>query len=77
VTDEADELARLAATLPMPEGVSVVFDDGTVLPLEIAYRGVDHLGMHLWVATVQLDRLPARLIVEHMPAHTAVAIERG
>jgi len=75
VSDELDGLRAVSLGLPAPEDVRVVFDDGTVLPVEVRYRGVDENGMHLWIATVTLRSMPVGVRIAHLPAHTAVAIE--
>ena len=62
---------------PAPRNVSVTYDDGTVQPLELAYRGVDDSGIHCWRATVVLDRAPQAVSIETMPERTQIVVDVG
>lgn len=54
--------------LRRPEGVRIRHPDGRVTLVELAYRGVDPEGLHVWVGMtpvrrgdeVELDELPSR-----------------
>lgn len=56
----------------MPQGVSIEFRNGDVMPCEIFYVGKIG-GFHTWEITAQLDVMEIkRLIVDVMPAKTAI-----
>lgn len=76
MSDEWDELTAVELALPAPQGVRIVFGNGTKLPVEVRYSG-DEDGRRVWVATVsvRLRTMVVGIEIEHLPAMTAVAVE--
>jgi hypothetical protein len=59
-----------------PEDVRAVLANGTVIPLEMAYLGVDDDGQHLW-RNVNLipTHVGTRITVEALPGRTTLWID--
>lgn len=55
-----------------PRGARVIYHDGSEDPLELAYRGRDERGLHVWAATTQLREMPQALRCEFLPERTVI-----
>ena len=61
-----------------PRNVRLVDGAGGQHPVELAYQGLDHRGMHVWVATAITPLVSvAGLEVEIMPPRTTVRMSVG
>ena len=58
-----------------PTNVRVILHDESQYPVEVAYRGVDEEGQHVWVATITWHGLPKGIAADKIPPHTAISIE--
>lgn len=56
-----------------PTNVRAVLADGRVIPLDCVYEGRRD-GQHLWVAVWVLPEAPQRLLVDELPARSAVRV---
>lgn len=58
-----------------PTNVRIIDHDDVQHPVEVAYRGVDEDGQHIWVATTHWVGLPKGIAADKLPAHTAITVE--
>lgn len=60
---------------PRPEGVRIVRQDGSVIPCELAWGGVDSEGLAIWhIATPFNARQGDTLQVDVMPGRTGITM---
>ena len=59
-----------------PENVRIQLADGTVLPVELIYTGLDERGLHEWVAvsSFPVDDVGARVLADKVPPRTSITI---
>lgn len=61
-----------------PEDVRLVRRDGTEIPLECRYDGLDAAGQHRWIAVTPLGfeiESGMRVTMRMLPAKTSVAVD--
>jgi hypothetical protein len=58
-----------------PTNVRVVKSDGTVIPCELAYQGINDQGCHEWSIATEVNlREGDKLLVEMLPGHTSITM---
>lgn len=57
-----------------PRNVRIVLLDGQEVAVELAYRGRDARGDHLWVSTGTFPHPLAGIHADMIPAHTAIIV---
>lgn len=66
---------------PLPEpprNVRVIKADGTVIPVECAYRGRDEDGLHLWVSVSAIQFFPwagDSIACDMLPGRSSITIQ--
>lgn len=61
---------------PPPRNVRAVLADGTEVPIECAYVGIDpDTGVHLWESVRQIPRPAVGVRAAVLPANTAIRVE--
>lgn len=62
-----------------PRDVRLVHSDGTETPLPLEYMGIDHQGLHRWMASVDLrdewGDYPPTLCLGTLPPMTGVTVK--
>lgn len=62
------------ATPDPPVNVRLVYADGTTVPVECTYEGVDGEGIHAWTVINHRSEMPREMLVETLPARTSIAV---
>jgi hypothetical protein len=65
----------MSEPVPIPENVRLVRPDGTTVPLELTYEGMNEDGIHVWVAAVPVQfRRGDCLRAAVLPARTSIEV---
>jgi hypothetical protein len=73
-----DDVSELDDQPDPPLNVRVLLNDGTAIPCEVVYEGLDAEGAHQWIAQVPIDpetQWPERVQMDRLPARTGVRLE--
>lgn len=69
-------MRRTNAAPAPPERVTLLYDDGREVPVEVVYAGVDGDGQHLWTAALSSydARGLSHITAAILPARTVIGI---
>lgn len=60
-----------------PVNVRLAYADGTQVPVDCLYAGMNGEGLHQWEVINPRAQMPRKMLVDTLPARTAISVSSG